>query len=931
MPHRFARLLLLAVLSMAGLGGTAGAADRYDPRLRFRTFVTPSFFIHYHQGEEPLARRLAGLAEAVASEMAPRLGRPNGRVHVILVDQSDSPNGWATPFPYNVIEITAAAPRGGNVIGNTSDWLRLVFVHEYTHILHLDRSRGLFGLGRRIFGRHPLAMPNIFTPPWQIEGIATHYESRDTGEGRVPAGDFRLLLDRAAATDRFASLDRASNDRIDWPSGNTPYLYGAYFHRYLAETYGEAALVRLADATAGRVPYLGSRAFEDVFGKSLGSLWADFEAHAAARAPTTGESPATRLTHHGFVVSSPVYSQDGRLFYGVSTPHGFPAIRELLPGGESREVTTRVGGGRLSWSAPVSIVFDQLEFVRSVGLQSDLFEVDVSSGAVARLTREARAADPDVSPDGRTVAMTIQGPDRRALAILIRGGDPKILISETDTHFATPRWSPDGRTIAVERRVRGGLSQILLVDASSGAVREVPLPGGRSITPAWTLDGRALLFASDAAGGAFQLHRVELETGALARLANGGSQSRSPALSPDGSSLVYIGYTVEGYDLFELSMREAVWERTDAAEPPPAAGTRTATAAVLAEQPYRPWAMMRPRFWTPLVEPDGDDLAVGAATAGADALGRHAYAAGAAWSTRLRPDWSAAYYYDRWRPTLFLTVADDTDPWRGGVARDLEVNAGASIAFRTTRRTQSVFASAHLSVDTFECEACAPAIDTQVRRHAVRSGWSFISARRYGYSISREDGLTLAVAGEWAPRGLGSTGDSQAVVAEARAFLPAAPRHGVLALRAAVAAASGDAMATREFGAGGPGQPAGLAFGRDAVGLVRGFETDTVVGRRAAVVNTDYRLPLAWVERGAGTWPVFLRAVHGAVFVDAGAAWSRRLTRDRFRVSAGAEISSDLVFGYLVPLTVAAGAAWRHDPTRETTGAAVFARVGAAF
>jgi hypothetical protein len=49
------------------------------------------------------------------------------------------------------------------------------------------------------------------------------------------------------------------------------------------------------------------------------------------------------------------------------------------------------------------------------------------------------------------------------------------------------------------------------------------------------------------------------------------------------------------------------------------------------------------------------------------------------------------------------------------------------------------------------------------------------------------------------------------------------------------------------------------------------------------------------------------------------------------RVSAGAEIASDLVFGYAVPLTIAGGVAWRHDPTDRRGGAAVFARVGAAF
>ena len=930
MPQRLARLLLLVVLVTACTGRMAGAADRYDPRLRFRTLVTPSFFIHYHQGAEGLARRLAEIAEAAAAEMAPRLGRASGRVHVILVDQHDASNGWATPFPYNVIEISAAAPRGGEVIGNTSDWLRLVFVHEYTHILHLDRSRGLFGAGRRVFGRHPLAMPNVFTPPWQIEGIATHYESLDTGEGRVPAGDFRLLLDRASVAGRFASLDRASSDRIDWPSGNSPYLYGAYFHRYLAETYGEASLVRLADATAGRVPYLGSRAFDDVFGKPLGSLWADFEAHAAARA-STPDSRATRLTDHGFVVSSPVHARDGRLFYAVSTPHAFPTIRELLPGGASRAVTTRAGGGHLSWRASESIVFDQLEFVRSVGLQSDLFEVDVRSGAVRRLTREARAADPDVSPVDGTIALTIQGPDRRALATLVPGAQPTLLVSEADTDFATPRWSPDGRTIAVERRIRGGLSRIVLVDAATGSVRDIPGPGGRSITPAWTPDGESLLFASDAAG-AFHIHRLDVATGALSRLANAGAQSRSPAPSPDGGSLVFVGDTSSGYDLFELPMRDAAWEQVDASPTRSAgAGSAAVTDTPLTGQPYRPWAMLRPRFWTPIVEPDGDDLAFGAGTAGADALGRHAYAAGATWSTRARPDWYAAYSYDRWRPTVVLTVADDTDPWRDGVARDVEVNLGASVAFRTTRRTQSLFAAAHVSADSLDCDTCTPVVDTRVRRHALRGGWSFTSARRYGYSISREEGVDVTAAGEWAPRGLGSTGDSQAMIAEARAFLPAVPRHGVVALRAAAAVASGDVTSAREFGAGGSGQSGGLSFGRDAVGLVRGFDTDEVVGRRALVLNADYRLPLAWVERGVGTWPAFVRALHGAVFVDAGAAWSGALTRDRVRVSAGGEIASDLVLGYVVPLTIAGGVAWRHDPTRDRGAAAVFARVGAAF
>ena len=211
------RAALLACLLTVTV--TASAATRYDPRLRFRTIATARFDIHFHQGEEALAQRLARIAEEVATTLGPTLGPATGRVQVILVDQNDQSNGWATPLPYNTIEISAAAPAADSGIGNVDDWLRLVFTHEYVHIVHLSRAQGWIGGLRRVFGRQPLLYPNLYAPIWQIEGIATWQESAQTGGGRVPAGDFRLFLERAAAEKRLLPLDRASSRLVRWPSG----------------------------------------------------------------------------------------------------------------------------------------------------------------------------------------------------------------------------------------------------------------------------------------------------------------------------------------------------------------------------------------------------------------------------------------------------------------------------------------------------------------------------------------------------------------------------------------------------------------------------------------------------------------------------------------------------------------------------------------
>src|ERR1700754_1219827 len=113
--------LLLAAMVFIAAG--AAASNRYDPKLRFRTIRTAHFDVHAHQREEALQRQLAEVAERVRSKLEPALAVPRGRVQVILVDQSDLSNGWATPVPYDTIEIAAVPPAPETLIGNTTDWL----------------------------------------------------------------------------------------------------------------------------------------------------------------------------------------------------------------------------------------------------------------------------------------------------------------------------------------------------------------------------------------------------------------------------------------------------------------------------------------------------------------------------------------------------------------------------------------------------------------------------------------------------------------------------------------------------------------------------------------------------------------------------------------------------------------------------------------
>ncbi len=939
----------------------AEAATRYDARLRFRTISTRRFDIHFHQREEGLARGLAGLVEAEAAKVDAAVGAAVGRVQIILVDQHDLSNGWATPLPYNTIEISAAAPPVESGIGNSADWLRLVFVHEYTHIAHLSRAEGWIGGLRRGFGRLPVLFPNLYQPIWGIEGIATWQESRQTHEGRVLAGDFAVMLDRAAAAGRFEPIDRASGGNVDWPGGNGPYLYGAYFHEFLARTYGDDSIRRLTIETSRRIPYLGSRAYKKVFGKSLGQLWTDFKGSTEASAGAAPPNRAERLTHQGFRVTTPRLRADGHLFYSSATPHDFPALMELRPRDATpRVVAKRYLGGAIGLAGD-RLVLDEIDLVRSVALQSDIYVVDPRTSRRNRVTREARAADPDVAPDGTSVVCTIQMADRRALAIftLPAAGamaTPQILLSSPSIDYALPRWSPDGRSIAVEQRFRGSAATIAVIDVASRQVRELPrLSGGRSGAPAWMPDGTALLFSAAVGDQPFRIHRFELSTGTTSRLEGTGASAQSPAVAADGGRVVFVGYTVEGYDLFAMNLAQAEWTAVT-----PTVGVRASTleGAPLPHQetgspshqetgspshqetgsPYSPRRTLLPTFWTPTLESDADELVVGAATGSADALGRHAFGVEAGWSTRARPDWQVAYAYDRWRPTLFAAFSDDTDPWREGTVRTREADAGFVLPFQRVRTSQSVLASVHVADDRFDCDGCLEPVTAAVTRRSLRGGYVFTNAQQFGYSISAEEGTRAGVTAEVSRATADSDPSSSAqgtgiaLTADLRHYRRFGPRHAVLAVRAAAAGSWGDEAADQIFSASGNGpQSGGFGFGSDAIGLLRGFGENAIRGTRAAVLNVDYRLPLMRIGRGVGTIPLFVRNAHGAVFADLGHAWTDGARWRDVSTAFGIEISTDAVIGFWLPMTFTAGAAIRREGPSRDRDVIAFGRIGRAF
>ncbi|HWF83592.1 MAG TPA: hypothetical protein VG222_02025 [Vicinamibacterales bacterium] len=979
------RLLITAVLLLCGV--VLDAASLVDPALRFRTLRTAHFIIYFHQGEDGTARELAAIAEETWVKLQRPLGvAPPKLTHVILADQTELSNGFATPLPYDTVFITAVWPAGSDFIGNTDDWLRLAFTHEFTHIVHLDRSEGWARVVRGIFGRTPVAFPNLFLPTWQIEGLAVYEESVLTGGGRLHAGDFRAITSEAAREGHLDPLDRVTGPIIDWPDGYAPYAYGVGFHAYLADTYGAAKFAELAEATARRVPYTASRVFERIYGRPLGALWKDYEGSLVrSSSPPDADDPPTRLTHEGFVAAGPRFASASEIVYSVRTPHEFPALKlTRLDGSPPRRLATRYLGSTTGITAE-TIYFDQQEIRRNTGVYSDLYALDRRSGRVRALTSEARLIDPDVSPDGRTLVCAQDAPGRRDLVLIsVAALEKTTLISEPDTQFNAPRWSPDGQSIAVERHRPGSLSDIVIVDPGTRAVRVVASrPDARIVTPAWRRDGQAVIAAVGVEDDPFNLFEFTIAHGAARQLTRTTGGATWPDVSPDGRTIVFVGYTADGFDLFtesyatpspaqlkpdptqEVRLKpdttkelgdqvrpkpDPTEELGDAPRKPDATGRFDGVAQDFSPaRVYTPWSTLEPTSWSPLLTSDGTQTRAGASIAGVDILQYHAYALSASWLVTgpagsvdahdAMPDWQASYSYNRWRPILFVSASTQTSFFAGpataagtpssATERQRQIEAGVLFPISHVRASHVAWASLVRGVDEFSLT------DRTLTRNraAVRAAWSMSTAHTYGYSISPEQGVTLGVTTEMVRRALGAFGDATTLTADARVYLPALSRHHVLAIRAAGGTSTGNVAMQRTFHLGGAGPNlTPLDFGSDAMSLLRGFAVDTFAGSHVAVINADYRLPLFRPERGIGTWPLFLQTMHAAVFADGGHAWTGVFRAGDLKTDAGAELSADVVAGYVLPLTTAVGVAWGHDGSRTVAnGVTIYVRIGRAF
>lgn len=959
----------VAVLALVGVFSTMhpATAASFDPKGQYQQLKSEHFKIYFVKELAAIAQRAAGLAEEVHAILSPKYQwKPLGRTVMVLTDSNDQANGLATVLPYNYLLIRVTAPEPNSSLGYYDDWLRLLIMHEYTHIIHMDQVGGIMRVPRLLFGK--TISPNGVLPGWMREGLAVHEETLQTQGGRNRSSFSEMMLRTAIDQRNFPKIDQADGLAWQWPKYLSQYIYGGQFLDWLARKYGEDKLVQYQRRTARSLLFfMHNHQAKRLWGKSFYKLWKEWRGELRTKyqaqiqaVERDGLTELEVVTDDGETLTSLATSRDGtQLIYTSTSPHRANEIRlrDLRDGSE--RVLRRKQAATSASFAPDGhqIAYSATGTYRTYYNYSDIYLLDLAQGTVQRLTRGRRAREPDFSPDGKRLIYVVERAGRQRLATYRFETKKETILpiaAGPQARFSQPRWAPDGKSLAVSQWDRGQFD-IYVYYPNGELVRRITQDAALDYSPAWDAQGRYLYFTSDRSGIA-NVYRYDRAGQRIARVSNVVTGLFEPTPLPDGHTLLAQYYHGKGFGIRRFRVTKTWATRRTHADgvgqvSPSAADTQDRSAGVSASteasaspatstsdypiKKYSPFTtgLLLPRYVVPGLYATGNGLLLSAATGGFDPLQRHSWLIGGTYRTDAKYlGYFGRYSYNRLKPNFSLGITDYVADYgfnvattSGGAERYYEKRLRGSASVAYPFKSQ-VFSLAYFIEKRNEVPSITPGLRAffNLDKFAGLSATYHWGTREaYAASISPERGQSLTLNFSITDKVLGSEekNEQQIFVGEARKFIPLW-RHHVLALRMKGGITWGDPFFPGAFSTGG-------ALGEGTLGgatslyyfPLRGLPVSALSSSRAVVSSAEYRLPLISPQRGLGTWPFFLKNMHAAVFADYGNGWNAgddtgTWEIGNFFLGTGLELRGDFVLGHGLPVTGRLGygvIVWNRD------------------
>jgi hypothetical protein len=500
---------------------------------------------------------------------------------VLLKDFTDYGNAAATAAPINLLMLDIAPPSHTFETLPGSERIYSSMNHELVHIATGDAWNKREAGWRKFFGGKPwvtdahpesilyhyLATPRMAVPRWYTEGSAVFLETWMSGGLGRAQGAFDEMVFRSMVRDDaqfYSALGLVSRGtRVDFQVGVNAYLYGTRFMSYLALKYTPMDLIEWLSRDEDSKRYY-ARQFEHVFGQPMEDAWDDWIAwehefqsanlESVRQHPLTSTTPLTENAVGS--ISRSYFDPERNAMVGAFRIPGIVAhVGEMSLDDGAIDRVTDIKGPMLYMVSSTAYDPASKTFFYTADNQSfrDLMAVDLNSGKVRMLLRDARIGDIvfDRTDDALWGLRHLNG-----YVTLVRIPPPYESWNQVYTwpYGSVPfeiDVSPDGKLISMSMGELDGKQHLRvyriqdLLEENVDPVAEFnfgdAIPEGFVFSP----DGR-YLFGSSYLTGISNIFRTEVETGELEAVSNAETGFFRPIPLQDGSLIVFE-FTGQGF------------------------------------------------------------------------------------------------------------------------------------------------------------------------------------------------------------------------------------------------------------------------------------------------------------------------------------------------------------------------------------------------
>ncbi len=564
----FALVFILVIPAQA-----QSVLENNPPSVKWSQVMTPNFRVLYSAGFEDQAQRVANSLERVRETGAKSLGSTPRRMTFILQNQSAVSNGFVSILPRRS-EFYGMPTQDYNFAG-TNDWLDMLTVHEYRHVVQYKHAtRGFNKAIYYLFGSISLAgMSQAAAPPWFWEGDAVVTETALTPSGRGKIPNFSLLMKTNLLEGRRFNYHKLvlGSYRHNIPD---EYRFGYHMVSYLRRRTNDPAIWGKVTARSWNVPFIPF-AFSNAIKKEAGLYVTDLYAEMADQLTAEWRQQLEDIELTPFVrvnrrrtraYTDYMYPQalaDGNV---LAMKRGIGDIQQfvLLKGGEEKIFTPGIvnNTGMLSAEGDI-VVWNEYGFDPRwrVLNYSQVKAFNLSTRKKKRIgPRHARYASAAVTRKGDKVVTVETDTRYHTRVVVLRTADGSVIRkydNERNDFYSMPRWSDNGLTIAVVKTV-DGQKTISLIDAESGSFRDV-LPLSEENVGYPVLHGDYLLFNSPVSG-IDNIYAVDLRNLQRFQVTSSRLGAYNPSVSEDGATMYYNDQSKDGMDVVSVSFDPSAWK-----------------------------------------------------------------------------------------------------------------------------------------------------------------------------------------------------------------------------------------------------------------------------------------------------------------------------------------------------------------------------------